>query len=511
MVGIVGVDVGTAGCRACVYNIEGELLSSASLEYPLYMPQASWAEQSPEKIYDSVILVIRNVVEESYKKGDSIAVITFSTVFHSLILVDEKCNAIYPMLTWADLRSHKYSEYIKKHYDANDIYSRTGCPVHPMYPLSKILWFKNERPSIFSKTFKFISIKEYIICKFFNKFIVDRSIASGTGIYNIYNRCWDKELIELLDIDHSQLSEVVPTTHIEVPINKKIAEELNIAVNTPICLGAGDGVLSAVGTGAVNPGQAVATIGTSGAVRVVIESPKLDMNGRTWCYNLTDKYWVAGGAINNGGIVLRWVRDNFAPCEQVISKKIDIDPYDILTACTKNVPPASNGLIMLPFFLGERSPYWNANARGVLFGLNLKHKKEHVVKATLEGIIYRMYSIYLALKDVTGNIEEIRVSGSFIRSKLWLQIMADVFGKIISLPSTLEGAAYGSAILGYFSIGKIRELKEGVNNIKIIKNYYPNLENHKKYEKIYHIYERIYWNLQKEFEEIVEIQKTFDQ
>jgi gluconokinase len=507
---IVGVDIGTTGCRACVYDVQWTLMSSASTEYPLYMPQPSWAEQNPEEIYNGVIYVIKRALEKFNKNGNNILALSLSTVFHSLILVDKYCNNLYPMLTWADLRSQKYSEYIKEHYDSVEIYKKTGCPIHPMYPLSKILWFKKERPEIFSKTYKFISIKEYIIFKLFNKYVVDRSIASGTGIYNINDLRWDEQLLNILGINCNQLSEVVSTTHYETHMNKKIAEDIKLNVDTPVVIGAGDGVLSAVGTGAVNSGQAVATIGTSGAVRVLIENPKTDIKGRTWCYNLTDEYWIAGGAINNGGIVLRWIRDILAPCEQAISKKIDIDPYDILTNCAKNVPPCSNGLIMLPFFLGERSPNWNANARGIVFGLNLSHRKEHIVRATLEGITYRMYSIYSALKDVTGDIKEIRVSGSFIRSKLWLQIMADVFGKTISVPNALEGAAFGAAILGLYSIGQIKNIKEGANKIKIIENFHPNFNNHKNYQKIYNLYERIYLNLQKEFEEIAEIQRTFE-
>lgn len=509
MDGIIGVDIGTTGCRACVYDVQWTLISSASTEYPLYMPQTSWAEQNPEEIYNGVISVIKRAVEKSNKYGNNILAMSLSTVFHSLILVDKNCNALYPMLTWADLRSQKYSEYIKEYYDSVEIYKKTGCPVHPMYPLSKILWFKNELPEIFSKTYKFISIKEYLIHKLFNKFIVDRSIVSGTGVYNINNLCWDENILKILEIEDTQLSEVVSTTHYETHMNEKIAEEINLNIDIPVVIGAGDGVLSAVGTGAVNSGQAVATIGTSGAVRVLIEAPKIDEKCRTWCYNLTDEYWVAGGAINNGGIVLRWLRDNFAPCEQVISKKIDLDPYEILTDYAKTIPAGSNGLVMLPYFLGERSPNWNANARGILFGLHLQHKKEHIIRATMEGIIYRMYSLYIALKDVTGDINEIRVSGSFVRSKVWLQIMADVFGKVISVPNALEGAAFGAAILGLFSIGQIKNIKEGANNVKIIENFYPNFDNHKKYQKIYNLYERIYLNLQKEFEEIVKIQKTF--
>jgi gluconokinase len=508
MKGIVGVDVGTTGCRACVYDLKGNLISGHSLEYPLHIPVASWAEQDPDEIFRSVLIVISKVIEQFKNFGDNISAISFSTVFHSLILVDKNCCALYPMLTWADLRSVKCSEYIKKHYDAVEIYRRTGCPIHPMYPFSKILWFKNEMPEVFRKAYKFISLKEYIIYKFCNKFIVDKSIASGTGLYNIKKLCWDEELLKILEINVNQLSEVVSTTHIENHINSNTAENINVTSATRVVIGAGDGVLSAVGTGAVNIGQAVATIGTSGAVRVLIESPKVDVKGRTWCYNLTDKYWVAGGAINNGGIVLRWIRDNFAPCEQVISKKVDVDPYDLLIDYAAPIPAGSNGLIMLPFFLGERSPNWNANTRGVLFGLNLQHEKGHIVRATIEGITYRMYSVYIALKDVAGDINDIRVSGSFIKSSLWLQIMADVFGQVISVPDTLEGAAFGAALLGLFSIGELKDIRKGADRINVCKRFYPNLENHRKYEKIYHIYERIYWNLQKEFEEIAEIQRA---
>jgi gluconokinase len=508
--GIIGVDVGTTGCRACIFNIEGVLISSASLEYPLYTPKPFLAEQNPEEIYSSVVAVIKSAVDQFSASGNNILAITLSTVFHSLILVDKDCNPLYPMLTWADLRSIKYSEYINSHYDASEIYNKTGCPIHPMYPLSKILWFRYEMPDIFFKTAKFISIKEYIIHKIFNKYIVDKSIASGTGFYNLKELKWDDKLLDLLRINNHQLSEVVSTTYIEYKINKIEANKMNISPEIPVVIGAGDGVLSAVGTGAVNAGQAVATIGTSGAVRVLVKSPQVDKKARTWCYNLTDEFWVLGGAINNGGIILRWLRDNFFPCEQFIAKKLHIDVYDMMTNYAANVSAGSDGLIMLPYFAGERSPYWNANARGVLFGLNLNHDKTHIARATIEGITYRMYSIFSALEDVTGDINDIRVSGSFIRSRLWLQIMSDVFGKTITVPDQTEGAAYGAVILGIYALGLTKDIKEYANKIKIKDRYFPLKENHQKYKQFYSIYEHIYWKLQKEFEEIAKIQRTSD-
>lgn len=507
---IIGVDIGTTGCRAGIYQEDGKFIGSKSIEYPLLAPHANWAEQDPEQIYQGVITVIGQAVREANLKPEEISGMCFSSVFHSLLPVDAEGNALYPMLTWADSRSHAYTEKIKTDYDAKAIYGKTGCPIHPMYPLSKIMWFRYERPEIFANTAKFVSIKAYILYRFFNKYIIDKSIASGTGIYNIHELKWDADLLEMLDITEEKLCTVHSTTHIEYNINPQLAEKMNISPNTPVVIGAGDGVLSAVGAGTVNPGQVVAMIGTSGAVRAVTDKPQVDEKGRTWCYNLTDEYWVLGGAINNGGIALRWAKDKFSSTEQHVAEKLNLDTYDILSRYAEQKPAGSDGLIMLPFFAGERAPYWNANARGVLFGLNLNHGKRHIIRATLEGIVYRMFSIYNALEEVSGSINEIRVSGSFTRSTLWVQIMADVFGKIITVPGEPEGSAFGAAVLGMYSLGIISDIKQVTNLINIKARYYPNEENHKRYQRLYGIYERIYWNLQKEFEEIAEIQRTWN-
>jgi gluconokinase len=275
-------------------------------------------------------------------------------------------------------------------------------------------------------------------------------------------------------------------------------------------LGAGDGVLANIGSGAVYPGQITASIGTSGAVRAITDAPRVDKQGRTWCYNLTDEYWVIGGAINNGGIAFRWARDKFASSEQQVADKLGLDAYELLSRYAEKKPAGSDGLIMLPFLAGERAPYWNADARGVLFGLNLNHGKRHLIRATLEGIVYRMFSIFTALQEVAGQATDVRVSGSFVRSELWLQIMADVFGTVISVPDEPEGTAFGAAILGLYALGVLKDFREISASIIIRKQYYPDEENHRRYRQLYAIYERIYWNLQKEFAEIAEIQRSWN-
>lgn len=508
---VIGVDIGTTGCRTVLYTAAGIELASYNAEYPMRTPRAAWAEQDPEEIYQALIRLIRTVAEQAKENSWDIAGMCFSSVFHSFIPVDEQGTALSPMIIWADSRSQGYSEKLKVECDAAKTYTRTGCPVHPMYYPAKILWFRYERPQIFSRIAKFISIKEYIVYRLTGKFIIDRSIASGTGLYNLHNLEWDQELLQMLGITEHHLSHVLPTTHVERLLQSEAAAAMGISIATPLVLGAGDGVLANIGSGAVNPGQVTASIGTSGAVRMISDLPRVDKHGRTWCYNLTDQYWVLGGAINNGGIAFRWARDKFASTEQHVADKLGLDAYELLSRYAEKKPAGSDGLIMLPFFSGERAPYWNADARGVLFGLNLNHGKRHLIRATLEGIVYRMYSIFSALKEVAGEVSEVRVSGSFVRSDLWVQIMADVFGTVITVPDQAEGSAFGAAVFGLFALGILNDFKDVTQFITIKKQYYPIEENHLRYKQLYAIYERIYWNLQKEFAEIAEIQRSWGQ
>ncbi len=510
MKNMIGIDIGTTGCRAAIYREDGKLQAADSVEYPLLAPFPMWAEQNPEEIYQGVLTVVANAVRQANLPANELAGICFSSVFHSMLPVDEQGEALYPLLTWADMRSQVYTDKIKREYDAQEFYRKTGCPVHPMSPFAKILWFRYERPDIYKQTPKYISIKSYILYRFFNKFMEDKSLASGTGIYNLHTLQWDPELMNVAGIDENQLGTVVSTTHIEAGMNPRIAARLGINADTPVVVGAGDGVLSALGAGVVNPGQLISMIGTSGAVRVVADKPRVDEKGRTMCYNLTDDCWFIIGAINNGGIAQRWVRDKLASGEQLIAEKLGLDPYEILSQYAAKKPAGSDGLIMVPFFAGERAPYWNANARGVLFGLNLSHGKRHIVRATLEGIIYRMFSVYKALDEVAGPIHEIRVGGSFVRSKLWVQIMADVFGRDIAVPEEPAGSsAFGAAVLGMHALGIMKKISDISGFIHIAEDYRPDLERHQRYQRLHGIYERIYWNLQKEFEEIAEIQRTW--
>ena len=248
--------------------------------------------------------------------------------------------------------------------DGRSIYRRTGTPIHPMSPLAKLLWLRHERPDVFGSAARFVGIKEYVFFRLFARWLVDFSIASATGLFNLSALDWDAGALAVAGIDPGRLSEPVPPTRHVEGLEPSVAADLNLAADTPFILGANDGVLSNLGVNAISPGDVAITIGTSGAMRAVVDRPLTDPQGRTFCYLLTDRNWVVGGPVNNGGIVFRWLRDELAAAEVETAKRLGIDPYDVLTRIAERVPPGSEGLIFHPFLTGERAPAVPTDAVG---------------------------------------------------------------------------------------------------------------------------------------------------
>lgn len=501
----IGVDIGTTGVRAVIYQSDGTALCTAAEIYPLYTPHPSWAEQKAPEIHAAVEAVVRKAASLLASKGKTANGVALSTVMHSFMALDEAHRPISEMMTWADSRSSEVVRQMRQDQAlCHCFYQKTCCPAHAAYPLSKILWLRQHRPEIFARMRFVGSIKDYTFLQLTDEWILDRSTASASGIYNAHTLQWDEEILRYLQIDESAMPRVVSTMHHQ-PLSKAAAERLQLTEGIPVVIGATDGVLVNVGIGAVEDGQLSATIGTSGALRMLTKEPRIDAKGRTWCYNLTDELWVAGGAINNGGITLRWLRDEVFQYDEAALKAEGKDTYDVMTRLAGEIPAGADGLILLPFFTGERAPHWNSDLRAAFFGLSLKHQRAHLIRATLEGVCYSMNSVMAALRDF-GEIKDIRVSGSFTKSPLWLQIMADVFNEKITLPSISEGAAFGAAVLGFISEGTIKNITEAAKLVQAAKIYQPIADHVAVYQNMYALYERIYQKLEPEFKEIVDYQ-----
>jgi gluconokinase len=504
---VIGLDIGTTSTKAVAFGPRGQIRGTHSIHYPLIQPHPSWAEQDPEQILLAVVDCVRHVMLKSQALPKDLIAIGMSTAMHSLIVLDGNAQPLTRSIIWADNRSVEQSQRILKDYSGHDIYRRTGTPIHPMSPLAKILWMKEEDVNTFNRAAKFVSIKEFVLHRLFNCFVVDYSIASATGMFNLEQLDWDSQVLELLGIDKEQLPQPVPTTHILSQMDPDMAIRMGIHPDTPFVIGASDGVLANLGVGAIGPGETAVTIGTSGAIRTVIDSPRTDEKARTFCYALTDKHWVIGGPTNNGGIMLRWLRDEFAAPEIEVAKRLGKDPYELMIEYAEKVPAGSEGLLFLPFLSGERAPYWNANARGTFFGISLHHKREHFIRAVLEGVVMGVFSVGVALRDLAGKASDIRASGGFARSPVWRQILSDIMGREVLVPESHEASALGAATLALYAVGAIDRLEQIKDWITVSHRHEPNLQNTEVYLQLYYMYERLYEKLKDEFDIIANFQR----
>ncbi|PET55526.1 gluconokinase [Bacillus sp. AFS001701] len=504
---MIGVDIGTTSTKSVLFSVDGSVITSHGIEYPLYSPTPETAEQDPEEIFQAVINTIKHVIETSRVHPNEILFVSFSSAMHSVIAVNKEGKPLTKCITWADNRSSQWAEKIKNEMNGHEIYLRTGTPIHPMSPLSKLTWLRNEHSDLFSSTFKFISIKEYVFFKLFKEYVIDYSIASATGMFHLNSLKWDKEALHVAGVSAEQLSKPVPTTHYLKGLDESFAIEMNLLPSTPFIVGASDGVLSNLGVNAIEPGVVAVTIGTSGAIRTVTNQPVTDPKGRIFCYALTEDHWVVGGPINNGGMIFRWVRDQLGSSEIETAKRLGKDPYEVLTEIAEKVNPGSDGLLFHPYLAGERAPLWDANARGSFFGLGLHHKKEHLIRAVLEGIIFNLYTVLLALKELIGEPKKIQATGGFARSPLWRQMMADIFHQEVHVPESFESSCLGAAVLGLYSLGEINTLNEVSEMVGATHYHEPNMESVDIYKELAPIYIRLSRLLKDEYESISAFQK----
>ncbi|MFC7394469.1 gluconokinase [Scopulibacillus cellulosilyticus] len=504
---MMGVDIGTTSTKAVLFNKEGQIAAQHAVGYPLLSPSPSVAEQDPDEIYEAVVNSIKQVMLKSAVDPKSLLLISFSSAMHSVIAVDRDGNPLTKSITWADNRSVTYADKLKNDLNGHDIYLRTGTPIHPMSPLSKLFWLRNEDKETFNKAYKFIGIKEYVFFKLFGEYVVDYSIASAMGMFNLKDLDWDNEALEVAGVSADQLSKLVPTTHVMKHIDPSLAERMGISAATPFVVGASDGVLSNLGLDAIQPGIVAVTIGTSGAVRTVSNRPVTDPKGRTFCYALTENHWIIGGPVNNGGMTFRWVRDQLGDSEIENAKKNGKDPYDLLTKRAEKISPGSDGLLFHPYMAGERAPLWNADARGSFFGLALHHTRDHLIRSVLEGVIFNIYGVLLALQELIGLPKSVQATGGFARSELWRQIMADIFDQNVTIPESFESSCLGAAVLGLYAIGDIDSIDVVSHMIGTTHQHQPIPENVKIYDELKPIFLSISRRMTNDYQRIADFQR----
>jgi gluconokinase len=490
---VTGVDIGTGSTKAVAINSKRNVIASCQFYYSAKTSQTGYSEQDPETIWQAFISCIAEITR---KTGDIPSALSFSSCMHSLLVMNHKNLPITPLITWADTRSEKIAESIRKSPGAENIYKATGTPIHSMSPLCKIKWLKENEQQIFKDAFKFISIKEFIWYRLFNRYQVDYSIASATGLFNIENLDWNKPSLELCGITATHLSEIVPTNFIRKDADPSIAATLFIPAGTPFCIGASDGCLANIGSYATKRGTAALTIGTSGAVRIASSKPVYNYSAMIFNYVLDHETFISGGAVNNGGNVLKWVFHTF-----LNTKDPAANDFEILFKMIETVPAGSQGLLFLPFLYGERAPVWDEKASGVFFGIKSYHTNAHFIRAALEGICFGLKNILDITEAATVPVTQINVSGGFVHSRTWMQMLADVCGKKICLIQTEDASSIGAAlfyseatgIMDYFSSPDIKAITEPVENNVIL------------YEQHYSVFKTLYGSLKNSMHQLHDI------
>ncbi|ENH96643.1 carbohydrate kinase FGGY [Gracilibacillus halophilus YIM-C55.5] len=475
---VIGLDLGTTSVKAVAFNLTGNVLAESEEQIETLYPKSGYAEQDPDVIEKQTRFVLNTLL--SKLSNTHVLSIGISCAMHSLICVDKQGKARSNMLIWSDGRSSDVVEQLEDSVKRR-IYRKTGTPIHPMSPLLKLIWMKQVQDPSYQEASYYMSMKEYLLFQWSGERIIDYSMASATGLMNIHQLDWDDEALELAGISRSQLSTIVEPTAIITELSSNIQTEIGLSKDVSLVIGAADGQLANLGNGAIQSGEVAITVGTSGAIRQLIEGQHVNDNQETFSYAFTAHSSIIGGATNNGGIALQWIKDLFTYNGS----------HEELLREAEEIKIGSDGLLFVPYVNGERAPVWNQNAKGNFYGLQVTHQRAHFVRAVLEGITFNLYQIAQSLEDIAGKPKTISVNGGLSKSPFWVQMVADVFGHPIQLADTHHAAAWGAAWTSLVAIGEVPSFESIKENIPINYIVEPNEERHRRYQEMFQTYHNV--------------------
>jgi gluconokinase len=478
---VIAVDIGTSSAKGLAVLQDGSVLATFQKSYPLLNPQPGFVEQNPEVIVNSVIDLLKDVIDKSGTQ--SLLCIAFSSAMHGVMAVDKEGKPLTHLMTWADTRSADQAKKLKSQPLGQQLYEITGTPIHPMSPICKLLWLKENQGRIFNDTFKFVGIKEYLFFKLFGEWVVDFSIASASGLLDVNKLTWSPKALSAVGMSEDRLSKLVSPTTSFTSVKSDQAKRIGLDKPVPFVIGASDGCLANLGSNVTRKGDLAITIGTSGAVRMTVPNFIPDKKGRIFHYILKEKMFVAGGATNNGAALLTWFDQNFN----------GKDTASFVTEAEK-IGPGAEGLLFLPYLMGERAPIYDPAARGVFFGVGIHHGRGHFRRAILEGICFEVCSIVESMKSL-GSVKRVIASGGFIKSPFWVQILSDMLGKEILVSSANDASTMGAARLGFEAMG-IQTKGEWAEFGQVFK---PDLTLGKFYKGQFRLFKSLYDSLKDKF------------
>ena len=447
---LLGIDLGTSSVKVIVARLDGHVAASATAEYPIQHPQPLHAEQDPNAWWEACVAAVREALG---RVADAeIAAIGLSGQMHGVVMLDREQRLVAPAIIWPDQRSQRQVQEITEHMGAERLYSITGSPLSTGFLASSIRWMQQEAPAVWGQVKMLLLPKDYLRWRMTGVFATDPSDGAGSLLLDERQRDWSDDLLRLLDLDRSHLPLVQPSDRIAGYLVDAAAAQFGLPAGIPVVTGAADTACGLLGAGAVASDRLLLSISTGGQLVQPVDEVQVDRRGRihTFCSALAPTPGLAGwyqmGATLNAGMALRWLRDSVFGWHYP-------DAYDVMNVAAENSPPGAQGLLFLPYLVGERSPHMDSTARGAFFGLTLRHGQGDLARAVMEGATFACYDAYGVLAELGVQSQSIILAGGGAKSALWRQIVADVFGMPVQPLLTSEQSALGAVLLAGGGVG----------------------------------------------------------
>jgi xylulokinase len=487
-----GIDAGTTGVTVMLVREDGDVTGTAYREYPCRYPHPGWVEQDITLVWEKVCEASYEAINKSGVDPEGIISIGISSQRGTFVCVDDKIRPLHYSIVWNDTRATEQAKEISQDIGEDRYREITGMPVSGLWAASKILWLVQNEPRIVDDCHAIINGQEFLLHQLgAESLFSDPSSLTLNGMMDIEALDWSRDVVNSLGIPFDKLPPMTTPAHLEGRVSRGAAEKTGFAVGTPLCRGGGDQQCAAIGAGVVREGMAEITIGTAAMMVAHIDSRREDQNKRAYIggHAIPHKWDMEGGAFATGAC-LRWWRDVYGGMEKRNSADLGIDVYDLLLLEASRSPVGSRGHIFFPFLNGQVTPTYDNTARGGTLGLTLAHDRPAMIRSVLEGTGYEMRMVVESLEEVLEKpFDLLRVTGGGAKSKLWLQIQSDIYGKPLETLRVSECTPFGAAILGAVGAGVFGSIDEAIDVlVKPGSLVEPDKDNHSIYNELFSIF-----------------------
>jgi sugar (pentulose or hexulose) kinase len=509
---LLGLDYGTGGAKACIINAEGEVLGFAFEEYPFFHDKPGWSEHDAMGYWQVACRLIKGCLAQARINPVEIRGLGVSSALPSMVMVDEACHPIHRAYNLMDRRATKEVEWLKARVGEERMMRLTANRLEDHPSIVNLIWEKNNRPDGFDKIRKALTIDGFVTLKLTGQAVVNHPAAPFFGVaYGILERDFDEQILREIGIAREILPRLIECEDVAGEVTAEAAAETGLAPGIPVFTQV-DFNASCIAAGVTEPGDIMSNLGTVGNFGVIFTdtgfmfSPEgLSMINLGFTIDAKHNYMTIPST-TTGGQSLRYLRDNFSQLEVETERALGVSSYDLLNLQAAKVPAGSEGLIILPFLMGERTPIWDTQARGVIFGLSLTHTKGHVVRAMMEAVAYALYDSYRLIKQagLPINYPLVLNEGGAV-SKLWRQIITDVFNVPTVLVKRRTGAPFGDAILAGVATGVFKNFSVAKEWVEYMDRMEPDQENHGRYMEYFGLYKQLYEHVKGDFRALAEL------